>query len=345
MHFKGQPESLHANGYQHQQAATLLRDQILSFRNTQLLAVAAKLNIAEHLKDGAKTTELLAGLIDANGDALYRLMRALASLGVFYEHADRSFSNNQTSELLLDSTPGSLRSIAILYGEPWLWSAYGMLMHSVQTGQPAFSHVHGKPMYEFFQADLGASEVFNKAMSAFSDIEAEAIIKAYNFSLRTVVVDVGGGEGVLVDAIVNAYPNLKGIVFDMLPVDGGRSGSDEAKISYVQGDFFAEVPRGGDVYILKSVLHNWDDDSCISILKNCRKGMLSTSSVLVIERVVPGSGTKSDAKVFDINMLVMVGGKERTEDEYRKIFREAGFTLKRVIHTQSSLSIVEAIPG
>ena len=320
-----------------------LREQILGFRNTQLIAVAAKLNIAEHLKNGAKDSKALSSVVDADPIALYRMMRALSSLGVFKENSDRTFSNNEASELLMDSTSGSMRNIAILYGEPWLWSAYGSLMNSIKTGKAAFEHVHGKGMYTFFETDSDAATIFKKAMSAFSDIESNALINAYDFSSKNIVVDIGGGEGTLVDSLIKAYPNLSGIVFDLLAIDN-TDNSSEKKISYVRGDFFNEVPKDGDIYLLKSVLHNWDDDSCIRILKNCRTAMHSRSSLLVIERVIPEIGTKSDSKLFDINMLVMVGGQERTEDQYRRILRDAGFTLMRVIPTQSSMSIVEAIP-
>lgn len=345
MNMKGDNDSAHTTGDQRQQAMATLREQIFGFRTTQMIAVAAKLNIAQHLLDQARDAQSLSMLVNANANSLYRLMRALSSIGVFRENPDKTFANNQASELLLDSATGSLRNIAMLYGEHWLWSAYGDLMYSIQTGKSAFEHVHGKPMYEYLQSDLHASEVFHKAMSAFSDIEAQAIVKAYDFSAKKLAVDVGGGEGALLKTIVKANSNMSGIVFDLLAVDGQNTAeSTHSKVTYIQGDFFDEVPMGGDVYILKSVLHNWNDASCTRILKNCRNAMTTASSLLVIERVIPEAGIRSDARAFDINMLVMVGGRERTEDEYRQIFREAGFSLTRLIHTQSSLSIIEASP-
>jgi hypothetical protein len=325
--------------------ATFLREQILSFRNTQLLAVAAKLNLATLLKDGAKSAQQLSIMVRTNERAIYRLLRALSSIGIFEETEEHLFSNTQTSELLMDERPGSLRSIAILYGEPWLWRAYGELLYSVETGRQGFQHVHGKTLYEFLQQNQEAASIFNSAMTAFSNTEADAIIKAYNFSLKNVVVDVGGGEGFLLSALAKSYPNLSGVVLDLLVADYRQNSSrSDANITYVYGDFFKEIPAGGDVYILKSILHNWDDESCVTILRNCRKAMGEKASLLVIERIVPDGNGKSDAKLFDINMLIMTEGRERREDEYRNLFRAAGFMLTRVVPTNSSLSIVEGHP-
>lgn len=320
----------------------------MSFRNTQLIATAAKLNVAADLKDDARSARQLSELVKANPNTLYRLLRALASMGIFEETPDGNFANTAASELLLDDAPGSLRNIAILYGEGWLWNAYGQLSYSIESGKQPFQHVHGQTLYDYLKQDEPAATVFNKAMSAFSETEASAILKAYNFSLKNTVVDVGGGEGSLVAALVQANPGLSGIVFDLSPSAHSETTStpkkDSPNITYSYGDFFDEVPSGGDLYLVKSVLHNWDNASCIRILKNCRKAMTSNSGLLVLERIVPTGNEKSDAKLFDINMLVMTGGMERTQDEYRKLFAAAGFTLTKCVSTQSSLSILEGLP-
>jgi len=322
--------------------ATSLREQILGFRNTQLIAVAAKLNLASLLRDSPKSVKQLSLMVGGNEGALYRLLRALSSIGIFEEIQDNLFRNTPTSELLMDETPGSLRSIAILYGEPWLWRAYGELLQSVQTGLQGFQYVHGKTLYEFLQQNPDAAAVFNKAMTAFSATESDAIIQAYDFSLKNVIVDVGGGEGFLLSALIKAYPNLSGVVLDLPVADRPEnSGRIDPGIKYVYGDFFQEIPHGGDIYILKSILHNWNDESCVNILRNCRKVMTDKSTLLVIERVVPEGNGKSDSKLFDINMLIMTEGRERTENEYQALFNAAGFILTRVVPTHSSLSIVE----
>ncbi len=333
------------NHHQQNITATFLREQILGFRNTQLIAVAAKLNLATLLKDGPKNAQQLSLMVRSNEGALYRLLRALSSIGIFEEKEDNFFSNTHTSELLMDEMPGSLRSIAILYGEQWLWRAYGELLHSVETGLQGFQYVHGKTLYEFLQQNQEAASIFNSAMTAFSNTEADAIIKAYNFSLKNVVVDVGGGEGFLLRALGKSYPNLSGVVLDLPVADHPENSSrTDSNITYVYGDFFKEIPGGGDVYILKSILHNWDDESCVNILRNCRKVMTDNASLLVIERIVPDGNGKSDSKLFDINMLIMTEGRERREDEYRNLFMAAGFMLTRVVPTHSSLSIVEGHP-
>jgi hypothetical protein len=323
-----------------------LRERILGFRNTQLIAIAAKLDLANHLRHGWKSAEELAANVKADPAALYRLIRALTSIGIFQETPDRKFSNTKSSELLLDDAEGSLRNIAILYGEPWLWHAYGNMLHSVKSGEQAFKDVHGEGMYDYFQSHKEASSVFNAAMSAFSEIEADAIIKAYDFSAKKIVVDIGGGEGYLVEALIKSYPNLSGIVFDLtIPQQVGNGKDIRNRITHMAGDFFVKVPDGGDVYIMKSVLHNWDDDSCRAILKNCGMAMAEGSHLLVIERVIDETPGGSDAKLFDINMLVMVGGKERTSSEYADLFEESGFTLTRTIATASPLTILEATPN
>jgi hypothetical protein len=339
------PAEQQSDNHQQNVASAFLRDQILGFRNTQLIAAAAKLNLATHLKSGPKSAHHLSVILRCNEGALYRLLRALSSIGIFQENDDKSFANTSASELMIDEKPGSLRSIAILYGEAWLWRAYGELLFSVNSGLPGFQHAHGKTLYHFLQQNQEAASIFNSAMTAFSGTEANAIIKAYNFSLKNVVVDVGGGEGFLVSALIKAFPNLSGIVLDLPAADHPEnSRRSDSKITYVYGDFFKEIPSGGDIYILKSVLHNWDDESCVSILKNCRKVMNDKSSLLVIERIIPEGNEKSEAKLFDINMLIMTEGRERTENEYRKLFRAAGFMLTRIVRTQSPLSIVEGLP-
>lgn len=322
-----------------------LRERIMGFRNTQLIAVAAKLNIAEYLTEGPKPVKELAKLLYVDERSLYRLLRALASLGVFEETENEIFKNTIASELLLEKMPGSLRSVAILYGEEWIWHAYGQLLFSIENGAQAFERVHGIPLYKFLHHNREAAAVFNNAMSAYSGIEADAIVRAYDFSQANKIVDVGGGEGRLVSALVNANPNARGVVFDLpiLKKDISNSSDKDSRIEYLYGDFFEGVPKGGDIYILKSVLHNWDDASCIKILQNCRAAMKTNSKLLIVERIIPAGNEKSEAKLFDINMLVVTGGQERTVEEYRNLFYEGGFTLTKTVTTDSALSLIEGV--
>jgi 2-polyprenyl-3-methyl-5-hydroxy-6-metoxy-1,4-benzoquinol methylase len=327
--------------------ASTLRERIMGFRNTQLIAVVAKLNVAEYLISGPKSAQQLSKLLTVNERSLYRLLRALSSLGIFEEKEKETFVNTTASELLLESTPGSLRSVAILYGEEWIWHAYGELLYSIENGAPAFERVHGIPLYKYLQHTRDAATVFNKAMTAYSGIEADAIVKGYDFSQAKTVVDVGGGEGSLLSALVNANPDLSGVVFDLPAVKKGEldPSDDDLRIKYVYGDFFEGVPKDGDVYILKSVLHNWDDASCITILRNCRAVMKGNSRLLIIERIVSSGNEKSEAKLFDINMMVVTGGQERTVEEYRRLFNESGFTLTKTVNTNSAVSILEGVVG
>lgn len=346
---KGQEVPNKENGHSQSSITSSLRELIMGFRATQIISVAAKLNLAEYLKNGPKTAEQLSEIIHTNPRGLHRLLRALTSLGIFEETKDGSFCTTPSAELLRDDTPGSLRSLAVLYGEEWLWQAYSELSYSVESGSPAFDFVHGQSLYVYLQQHPIAGAIFQKAMSDYSNSEASAIIQAYNFSTARMIIDIGGGHGAFLSAVLKANPNLSGTVFDLPSVIEKSitdlpSASKDLRISYFPGDFFNCVPAGGDTYMLKSVLHNWDNTACIEILKNCGKVMTQQDRILVLERVILSGNEKSEAKLFDINMLVVTGGQERTKEEYKKLFNAAGFTLTRIIPTQSPVSIIEGFP-
>ena len=331
-------------------ATATVRQLIMGFRATQLIYVAAKLGLADQLVQGPQTPQQLARTVGANPQALYRLLRALASLGLFAETADGAFAVTPLAQLLQANVAGSLRGLALLYGEEWLWQAYGRMLYSVQTGQPAFDYTHGEPLFDYLHHHPAAAALFNEAMSGYSAQEAAAILAAYDFSGVSMVVDLGGGHGALVTALLQAYPHLSGIVFDQAAVvEGARRRLADAGVgaraSCVAGDFFAAVPSGGDVYVLKSVLHDWDDAAALRILRSCRRAMGQQARLLVIERVVPPRNTPAEAKLFDINMLVVAGGQERTEREYDALFQAAGFKLTRIIPTRSPLSLIEGVPA
>jgi hypothetical protein len=326
-----------------------MRRLIMGFRATQLVYVAAKLGIADRLADGPQDLAALAAASSAHPRALYRLLRALASLGIFAETSDGRFSLTRLAETLRRDTPGSLRDVALLYGDEWLWSAYGRMAHSVQTGRSAFEHVHGQTFYDYLHNRPETAATFDRAMTAFSAHEAAAILNAYDFSGASTLVDVGAGQGALMIAILRARPRTRAILFDQAGVveharavatDAGVSG----RVTIAPGDFFESVPAGGDVYVLKSVLHNWEDPDSIAILKNCRAAMSNRSRLLVVERVVPEGNAASEAKLFDINMMVVPGGLERTTTEYRNILEASGFDLTRVIPTAAPVSILESVP-
>jgi ubiquinone/menaquinone biosynthesis C-methylase UbiE len=320
----------------------LLRELIMGFRTTQIIATAAKLNLAAHLKNGPQSAAQLAAATRTDEERLYRLLRALASLGILETRHDATFSLAAPGKLLCEEVPGSLRNVAILYGEAWLWDAYAQLSYSIENVTPAFDHAHGVGLYEYLNQNLPAGEKFNKAMTAFSDHEAEAIKKAYNFSSAKTVVDIGGGQGHFVLSLLKTHPHLAGVVFDLpLVINSVNNVTVDDRMSYVSGDFFHEVYGGGDVYILKSVLHNWDDQACVTILQNCYKVMKPAARLLIIERVIPLGNEKSEAILFDINMLVMTEGQERTEAAYRRLLDASGFILHQIVCTESAVSILE----
>lgn len=319
----------------------------MGFRATQLVHVAAKLGIADLLQDGPQPVSALATAVRAHPRALYRLLRALASLGLFAETANDQFELTALGEMLRSNAPGSLRPLALLYGEDWVWNAYGQASHSVMTGRPAFEHVHGQGLFDYMQAHPEAAATFDGGMTAYSEHEAAAILAAYDFPGAGTIVDVGGGAGALLASILTAHPRARGVLFDQASVtDRARDLMMRAGVldrcTTEVGDFFERVPDGGDLYVLKSVLHNWDDPDGLAILRSCRSAMPPRARLLIIERVVPEGNEPSEAKLFDINMLVMLGGLERTIAEYRALLRDSGFDLKRVVPTEAPVSLLEA---
>lgn len=325
----------------------VLREQIMGFRATQMIHVAAKLGLADLLAVGPRSVEQLAAAAGAEAQALHRLLRALASLGIFAEDPAGEFVLTPQAELLRSDVQGSLRDAALLYGEDWLWQAYGNMTHSVRTGAPAFTKTHGQPFYGYLHAHPRAAVRFNAAMTGFSSHETAAILEAYDFSNARTVVDIGGGHGALLAALLRAHPQMSGTVFDLPSVvAGAASALSELGIAErartVAGDFFDEAPAGADLYVMNSVLHNWDDTDAGRILSTCRAAMAPEARLLVIERVVPEGNAPAEAKLFDINMLVVAGGRERTEPEYRRLFEQAGLALTRVGGTRSPLSVIVA---
>ena len=324
-----------------------LREQIMGFRATQMIHVAAKLGLADQLAAGPRPVEDLAAAVGAEPQALRRLLRALASLGIFAQDEAGGFALTPQAELLRSDVQGSLRDIALMYGEDWLWQAYGNMTHSVRTGAPAFTKTHGQPFYGYLHAHPRAAARFNAAMNGFSSHETAAILEAYDFSDARSVVDIGGGHGALLAALLRAHAQLTGTLFDLPSVVAGAEATLSEmgiaeRVRTVAGDFFDEAPAGADLYVMKSVLHNWDDADAQRILTTCGSAMAPDARLLVIERVVPEGNAPAEAKLFDINMLVVAGGCERTELEYRRLFEAAGLAVVRVAATRSPMSVMVA---
>lgn len=324
-----------------------LRQLIMGFRLTQLIHVAARLGLAEHLAARPQTAAELAPLVGAAPGPLYRLLRALASVGVFAETTGGVFEMTPMAQLLRGDRPGSLRSTAMLYGDEVLWDAYGRLSSAVTSGKTAFDHLYGQPFYDYLGRHPATAALFHEAMTGFSEQEAAAILAVWDFPAVRTLVDVGGGQGALVAALLRAHPQLQAEIFDQSsPAEDARrlfaDPAIQARARFVQGDFFASVPEGADLYVLKSIIHNWSDAAAVKILRTCRAAMPPHGRLLLAERVVPPGNEPAEAKLFDINMLVTAGGQERTEAEYETLLQTAGLEMKRVIPTRSALSLIEA---
>lgn len=315
----------------------------------QAVHVAAKLGIADLLEDGPKSPATLAEATGAHAGTLHRLLRALASLGVFAEDADGRFALTSLAEGLRTNAPGSLRAYAIMMGEDWHWRAWGGLLNSVRTGQPAFEHVFGCPMFSYFGEHPEAARVFDAAMTSRTGQETAAVIAAYEWPASATIVDVGGGQGALLAAILARNPDVHGVLFDMPHVIAVARGLIEEagladRCELAAGDFFERVPAGGDLYLLKRVVHDWDDERASAILRSCRAAMGDRSRLLVIEHVLPPGNAPSWGKLLDLQMLVLTpGGRERDEAGFRALLASTGLRLERIIPAGPTASLIEAV--
>jgi hypothetical protein len=311
------------------------------------LSVAAELGLADMLRAGPQTTDELAIACGADSPSLYRLLRALASVGVFTETQGRCFGLTPMAEMLRSDLPGSMRSLARMYGSEQ-YRAWDDLLASVRSGEPAFDRVFGASYFDFLANTPHADAVFNDAMTGYTAQVASAVVAAYDFGGIDKVVDVGGGHGLLLTTILRAHPDMHGVLLDLPNVIAGTqplldAAGLDGRCETVAGDFFASVPEAADAYVLAQILHDWDDERCHSILVNCRQAMRPDAKILVVEQVLPLANEPSFGKWLDLHMLVLVTGRERTETEYAALFEVAGFKLTRVIPTASGACIVEGV--
>jgi ubiquinone/menaquinone biosynthesis C-methylase UbiE len=308
---------------------------------TQTIYVAAKLGIAELLKDGPKSAQELAQATGTNARALYRLLRALASISIFAEEEGR-FSLTPLAECLLDP---STKAMATMRGD-FQYRAWGELLYSVQTGASAFEKVYGKPVFDFLSENPEPGKLFDQAMPGVHGRETGAMLEAYDFTGIKTLADIGGGNGSVITAILKKYPAMQGIIFDLSGVmertkANLKVAGLEGRCRIVPGNFFQAVPPGADAYLMRHIIHDWDDDKSLAILRNCRQAMDKGGKLLVVEGVVPPGNEPSVSKFFDLAMMVSPGGMERTEEEYRQLFEAGGFTLKRIVSTQTWISVLE----
>lgn len=315
---------------------------------TQLIYAAAKLGIADVLKDGPKSCEEIASATGTNANSVYRVLRTLAGAGVFAETEHGHFTLTPLAASLRSGVPGSMRAMAIMFGEEQ-YQAWGNILYTLQTGESSFEHMYGVPMFKYFVDNPEPGEIYEEAMTSVSAAEKAEILKSYDFSYIKKLVEVGGGHGSFISSILKANPTMQGILFDQPYVIEGAKDFMKAegvtdRCELVPGNFYESVPSGGDAYSLKHVLHGCSDEQSITILKNCHSAMVEDGKLLIVERIV-GSGPDSFlAKFLDVNMMLLVkGGCERTETEYRNIIEASGFKVNKVVPSKSGASVIESV--
>lgn len=315
---------------------------------SQAVHAAAELGVADLLADGDRTADDLAEATGARPGTLYRLLRALASLGVLEEADGRRFSLTPVGQALRSDVDGSLHGWAILIGREYVWRSWGNLEKAVRTGENSFRSLHGTSVWEWRAERPEESAIFDRAMMSLTAASNAAILDAYDFGRFGTIVDVGGGTGTLLASLLSAYPGLRGILFDQPHVVAGaepvlRGAGVLDRCTIVPGSFFSAVPEGGDAYVLKSIVHDWEDEESIAILRACGAAMGPHAVLLVIERDLGGPNENAPAKLSDLNMLVMPGGRERSEEEYAELFERAGLRHARTTAAASGHGIFEAV--
>ncbi len=324
-----------------------LIQMITSYWTAQSIHVAAKLKLADLVKDGPKNAAELAKLTNTQPQALYRLLRALSSVEIFAEDEQGRFRLTPISECLLD-VHGSQYAVAMMMGDEH-YRAWGDLLYSVQTGKPAFDHIYGKGVFEYLSEHPEQAKIFDAAMTGFHGPETQAMIDAYDYAGVNTLVDIGGGNGTVLTAVLKNNPAMKGILYDLPGViERAKKNLADAGLSLrcqtIPGSFFESAPPGGDAYQMRHIIHDWTDEQCHTILTHIRKVIPKTGRLLVIEMVIKPKNEFQPAKWLDLNMLVLPGGRERTEAEYAEMYAKAGFRLERVVPTPTEVSVIEGRP-
>ena len=323
---------------------------ITNFWTSRAVGVFAKLGISDLLQSGPKTADELAEATGTHAPSLFRVLRALASAGIVKAETEGRFGLTPLSETLVTNAPGSLRWFVVSELGQEHYPAWGNLMHSVKTGEIAFDNFFGMDIWQYFKKNPEDGAVFNDSMSGVTAAANEAILSLYDFSQFKTVVDIGGGHGGLITSILEKNRHLKGVLFDAPQViEGARPRLEAASVAdrceAVAGDFFKAVPAGGDAYVMKWIIHDWDDEKALTILKHVRSQLQPNGRLIIVETVVPETEEPHFSKFFDLNMLVMTGGKERTATEFQQLLATAGFKLLRITPTDLPTSIIEAQPA
>ncbi len=337
----------------HQTAASNLLDMVVGFAAAQVIAVAARLGIADQLAQGAMTSSDLAVATGTHAPSMYRLLRALACLNVVTDLGSDRFELAPGGAALRSDAPDSVRALTMMVCGNEYWRSWAELEYSVRTGKPAWDQVTGVSAFEFFAQHPEQSATFNAGIAEYTRWVAPAIVAGYDFSRFGTLVDVGGGNGTTIAAVLNAVPGLRGILFD-LPTGVEPAAKTLAaagvadRCQVVTGDVFTSVPEGADAYLLKNVLHNWEDEQAVAILRSCRRAMPAAGTLLVAEQVLPPRVESPEVTnmvlLSDLGMLLL-GGRERTAEEFRALFTKAGLELTAIIGVGNDLCVIEGSPG
>ncbi len=317
----------------------------------QALYAVAKLGVADLIEQGSQTTAALASELKLNEEALYRILRLLVSEGVFEEIRDRTFRNTDVSTLLRTGVPGSLRSLFIYWGSEFYYPCFGEILYSIQTGVPSRTKLSGMDGFEYLRLNPEQARIFDDAMTSSSELSGPAVAAAYDFAEWGSIMDVGGGNGILLSQILRAHPTLHGVLADQPHVlerarqRGFLSGELEPRTTMQPCNFFEKVPSGCRAYLMQRVIHDWDDEQARTILKNCRNAVPKDGVLLLVEFSLLSDNLPSLGKVIDIVMLVLTGGRERTVEQYRDLLASAGFRLNRVVPTAAEFAVLEAHPA
>ena len=318
---------------------------VSGYQLSQALHVAARLGVADRLAGGPRSSDDVAAETGTHPDTLYRLLRALAAVGVLHELNGRRFELTELGEGLRSDVAGSVHGWAMMIGRPMHWNTWSSLVESVRTGENAFRLVHGTDVWSYRAERPDEQAIFDDAMTAMTGLIDAAVLDVYDFTRFREVVDVAGGRGALLAAILAKHETVKGVLFDQPDVvanaDAVRARFGE-RCRIVGGNFFERVPEGADAYLLKSILHDWEDAECVAILRVIREAMPEHALVLVLERDLGGANENPGAKLSDLNMLVNPGGRERSEDEYAALFAAAGLRYEGATPTAAGVSVFEA---
>ena len=323
--------------YAEESSRAEMLDHFAGAWTTQAITCVAKLDVATHIGDKNVSIQQLAHECNCNEQKLFRIMRMLASKGIFQEFEEGLFGNTKTSQFLRTDHPSSMRQLAIWYGEE-MYQALSSLYEGVKANSTPFEIAYGSSVFAYMKQHPDMQKRFLQSMQEKATIAISSCCEAYDFSQFNTIYDIGGGNGAFIQAITTRHPSVNGTLFELAAVANQLPPSPS--YTTLEGDFFQEVPSGADCYILKSVLHDWDDEKASQILKNCYQAMEPSATVIIIEPVVKGANRQDYAKQLDILMLAVTGGRERSETEMNQLLENSGFTIETILDTSTEYKMI-----